>query len=58
MHFLTRTNRHGEADQTRKRRHLSEINEQDEATARDLSKTDISHMLDREFKAMIIKILN
>ena len=30
---------------------------QDKATARDLSKTDISNMPDREFKAMIIRIL-
>ena len=33
------------------------MKEQDKATARDPSEADISNMLDREFKAMIIRIL-
>ena len=36
---------------------LSQMKEQDKAIARDLSKIDISNMLDREFKATIIRIL-
>ena len=34
------------------------MKEQDKATARDLSETDIGNMLDREFKTMNIKILS
>ena len=34
------------------------MKEQDKATARDPSKTDVSNMLDGEFKLMIIRILN
>ena len=33
------------------------MKEQDKATAGDLSETDISHMLDREFKLIIIRTL-
>ena len=33
------------------------MKEQDKATARDLTETDISNMPDREFKTMIIEIL-
>ena len=33
------------------------MTEQDNVTARDLSKTDKSNMPDREFKGMLIKIL-
>ena len=36
---------------------MSQIKEQNKATARDLSKIDISYMPDGEFEAMIIKIL-
>ena len=36
---------------------MSQINEQDKATARDLSGTDISNVPERDFKVMIIKIL-
>lgn len=32
------------------------MKKEDKATARGLSKTDISNMFDREFKVMIIKI--
>ena len=35
---------------------MSRMKEQDKITARDLSKTNISNMPDREFKVMIIKI--
>ena len=34
------------------------MKEQDKTTARDLNKTDVSNMTDREFKVMITKILN
>ena len=33
------------------------MKEQDQTTSRDLSKTDISYTPDREFKVMIIKII-
>lgn len=33
------------------------MKEQDETTARDLSKTDASNMPDRKFKVMVMKIL-
>ena len=33
------------------------MKEQDKATARDLSETDVSNMPQREFKATIIRIL-
>ena len=36
--------------------YLSEMKEQDKAMVRDVSKTDISNMSDKEFKAMIIRI--
>ena len=41
----------------RRQRNLSQMKEQDKAMARDLNETNISNMLDREFKAMIIRIL-
>ena len=41
----------------RRQRNLSQTKEQDKAVAKDLSKTDISNMPDREFEAMIMKIL-
>ena len=41
----------------RRQRNLSQMKEQDKATARELSKIDISNTPDREFKAMIIRIL-
>lgn len=34
------------------------MEEQDQTIARDLSKTDISNMADREFKVMTVKILS
>ena len=36
---------------------MSQMKEQDNFTARDLSKMKISNMPDREFKVMVIKIL-
>ena len=41
----------------RRQRNLSQVKEQDKATARDLNETDISNMPNGEFKAMIISIL-
>ena len=38
-------------------RNVSQVKRQDKATARDLSKADISNMPDGEFKATIIRIL-
>lgn len=38
-------------------RNLYQREEQDKASTRQLSETDISNMLDREFKATIIRIL-
>ena len=38
-------------------RNLSQVKEQDKATARDLSETETSNMLDGEFKGTIIRIL-
>lgn len=34
------------------------MEEQDQTIARDLSKTDVSNMADREFKVMTVKILS
>ena len=39
-------------------RNLSQMKEQDKTTARDLNKTDTSNMPDKEFKVMIIKVLD
>lgn len=36
---------------------MSQMKEQDQATARDLNEMDISYTLDRKFKVMMIKIL-
>ena len=52
----TQRNRHRDIDKIRKQRNLSQMNEEDKATARDLSKRDISNMPDGEFKVMIISI--
>ena len=41
----------------RTQRNLSQREEQEDAMVRDVNETDVSHMPDREFKAMIIKIL-
>ena len=40
-----------------RKRNLQQIKEQDKATSRNLSEADISNMPDREFKAMIMRIL-
>lgn len=40
-----------------RQRNLSQMKEQDKATARDLSQTDIRNIPDREFKAMIMRVL-
>ena len=41
----------------RRQRSLSQVKEENKATARDLSEIDISNLTNREFKAMIIRIL-
>ena len=41
----------------KRQRNVSQMKEQDKATARDLSETDISNMSDRKFKIMIMRIL-
>ena len=41
----------------RTHRNTSQIKKQDKTRARDISKTDISNIPDREFKVMVIKIL-
>ena len=41
----------------RRQRNLSQVKEQDKATARDLSEMDISNMPNGVFKTIIIKIL-
>ena len=55
--FLIQRKRHRDLDKIRRQRILSQMKEQDKATARDLSQTDISNMPDREFKSLIIRIL-
>ena len=42
----------------RGQRSIPQIEEQDNTTVRDLSEREISNMPDKEFKVMIIKILN
>ena len=54
--FLTQRNRHREAEKMQRERNLPQMKEPDKARARDLNKTDISNISDREFKAMIIMI--
>jgi len=44
-------------DKKRRNRNLSQIKEENKATTRDLSKTDISNIPDKEFKVMILRIL-
>ena len=41
----------------RRQRNLSKVKEEDKATVRDLNEAVLSNMHDREFKAMIIRIL-
>ena len=41
----------------RRQRNLSQMKEKNKATAKDLSKRDVSNMADGEFKAIIIRIL-
>lgn len=41
----------------RRQKNLSQMKKQDKAKARDLSKTVVSNMTDREFKSLIIRIL-
>ena len=41
----------------RRQKNLSQMKEQDKATARDLGKTDRSHMPDGDLKQWIIRIL-
>ena len=48
--------RHRNLDKMRRQRNLSHMKGQENITAKDLSETDISDMLDREFK-IIINIL-
>ena len=50
-------NRHRDLDKMRIQRNLSQMKEQEQATAGDLSKTFISNMPDGIFKAVIISIL-
>lgn len=57
MNFLPHRNRHTKLDKMRRQKNMSQMKEQDQTTVRDLSKTERSNMLDREFIAMIIKIL-
>ena len=42
----------------RRQRSLSQVKEENKATARDLSEIDISNMPGRKFKAMIVRTLN
>ena len=41
----------------RRKRNMFQMKEQDKVTTRELSKTLISNMPDKEFKVMVIKIL-
>lgn len=41
----------------RRQKNVLQMKEQNKATARDLGKTDISNIPDRQFKVMITKIL-
>ena len=51
------TQRQRKMDELSKQRNLSQMKEHDKITARDLNKTEINSMPDREFKVIIIKIL-
>ena len=50
-------NRHRQLDKMWRQKNMPQMIEQDQTTARDLSKMDVSNMPDGEFKVMIIKIL-
>ena len=52
-----KTEKQREADRIRKQINLSQMKEQDKVMARDLSKRDKSNISNREFKAMIIRLL-
>ena len=53
----TQRNRHRDIDKIRKQRNLSQMKEEDKATARDLNETGISNTSDGNFKMMIIRKL-
>lgn len=56
MTLLTHRNRHRELDKMRRQRNSSQMKEQDQTTARDLSKMEISYMPDRESKVIIVSL--
>ena len=53
-----RRNRHRKSDEMERQRNIFQMKEQDQTTARDQNKVDVSNMPDREFKVMIIKIVS
>ena len=55
--MLIHGNRHRELGKIGRQRNISQMKEQDQTTARDLGKKDISNMSDKKFKIMILGVL-